>query len=477
MGKEAETGETRETWRTDSSQSVDVQDVPAVGPKKAWWHPIKEPGSAVQIVIAAVVAIGIGLAITSTVDDIPTACPEILEIPGTTWLRALRATVLPLIITSLILAIQSLREMGSGNGARIAKWTLGYYFITTIIAIVFSILTVALGWRRLMVPVEGGESDEADSGLNSSDDAPSEPHEAVVLLFETLIPQNIFKALAEDVLLSVMVVSIVVGCLLKRDSPILRVVKEIEEMVLKIITFLIKLAPIGVFFLILPNMFRLDISEIGQNLGVLIGAALSGMFIHMFITLSIIYAVLVKENPYTFFLRISPAWMTAWGSASSAATLPVTMRTTLAQGVPMIVTKFAVPVGCLVNMDGTAIYFPVVVTFMAATQGQTLDGAQYVIIMLLSTLATIGASPIPSSSLVLTVMICEAVNIEITGMFAVVIAIDWFLDRFRTAVNVCGDCYAAKVVAKMTDIKDSDDEYDADAVEGVAVRRDGDQQA
>jgi Na+/H+-dicarboxylate symporter len=114
---------------------------------------------------------------------------------------------------------------------------------------------------------------------------------------------------------------------------------------------------------------------------------------------------------------------------------------------------------------------------MAATQGESLDAAQYVIVMLLSTLATIGAAPIPSSSLVLTVMICEAINLDVTGMFAVVIAIDWFLDRFRTAVNVCGDCYAAKVVAAMTGIKDSDDEYDADVVDGVAVRRDGDEQA
>ncbi|KAK7704375.1 hypothetical protein SLS64_008562 [Diaporthe eres] len=475
MGKEVEAGDTRETWRTDSSRSVDVQDVsadPVVEPKKRWWHPIKEPGSAAQIVISAVVAIAVGLAVTSTVDSVPEACTEILGIPGTTWLRALRATVLPLIITSLILAVQSLRDLGSGNGALIAKWTLGYYIVTTIIAIVFSILTVSLGWSRLMVPVQGEDREESDP-----DGEKVQPHEAVVILFETLIPQNIFNALAEDTLLSVMVVSIIVGYLLKRDSPILRVVKEIEEMVIKIIIFLIKLAPIGVFFLILPNMFQLDISEIGQNLGVLIGAALSGMFIHMFITLAIIFAVLVKENPYTFFLRISPAWMTAWGSASSAATLPVTMRMTLAQGVPVTVTKFAVPVGCLVNMDGTAIYFPVVVTFMAATQGITLDAAQYVIIMLLSTLATIGASPIPSSSLVLTVMICEAVNVPITGMYAVVVAIDWFLDRFRTAVNVSGDCYAAKVVAKMTGIKDGDDDYDDNVVEGVAVRRDGDDQA
>lgn len=95
MGKEIEAGETRETWRTDSSRSVDVQDIsatPVVEPKKPWWHPIKEPGSAAQIVISAVVAIAIGLAVTSTVDSVPEACTAILGIPGTTWLRALRAT-------------------------------------------------------------------------------------------------------------------------------------------------------------------------------------------------------------------------------------------------------------------------------------------------------------------------------------------------------------------------------------------------
>lgn len=118
MGKEIETGETRETWRTDSSGSVDVQDIPAnpvVYPEKRWWHPIKESGSAAQIVIAAVLAIAIGLAVTSTVDSVPAAASELLEVPGTTWLRALRATgelnyvweVPPYFLQQLIIATQS----------------------------------------------------------------------------------------------------------------------------------------------------------------------------------------------------------------------------------------------------------------------------------------------------------------------------------------------------------------------------------
>lgn len=109
-------------------------------------------------------------------------------------------------------------------------------------------------------------------------------------------------------------------------------------------------------------------------------------------------------------------------------------------------------------MDGTAIYFPIVVVFLAATQGITLGAADYIIVVLLSTLASIGTTPIPSSSLVLVVMIASSVGVPITGMYAVVVAIDWFLDRFRTMVNVSCDCFAAVVVTKITGIRDEEGE-------------------
>lgn len=105
-------------------------------------------------------------------------------------------------------------------------------------------------------------------------------------------------------------------------------------------------------------------------------------------------------------------------------------------------------------ISSTAIYFPICVTFLAATQGITLNAAEYIIVLLLSTVASIGATPIPSSSLVLTVMIANSVNVPITGMYAVVVAIDWFLDRFRTALNVSSDLFAAKIVYVLTKIED-----------------------
>jgi Na+/H+-dicarboxylate symporter len=105
-------------------------------------------------------------------------------------------------------------------------------------------------------------------------------------------------------------------------------------------------------------------------------------------------------------------------------------------------------------MTRTAIYFPIVIVFLAQTQGTLLSATQYVIVVLLSTLASIGVTPIPSASLVLMVMICNSINLPVTGMYAVVVAIDWFVDRFRTAVNVSGDIFAAGILAKLTGIVD-----------------------
>lgn len=104
----------------------------------------------------------------------------------------------------------------------------------------------------------------------------------------------------------------------------------------------------------------------------------------------------------------------------------------------------------------TAIYFPMAVVFLAATQGITLGVSQYVLMVLLSTLSAIGTTPIPSSSLVLSIMIANSIDVPLTGMYAVIVAIDWFLDRFRTSINVSGDLFASVIIQKMTGITDDD---------------------
>ncbi|GIZ36937.1 hypothetical protein CKM354_000040200 [Cercospora kikuchii] len=430
---------------------------------------LKTPGSAIQIVLAALVAVGIGLAVSFTVDDIPEAAPVVLQIPGTLWLRALRATVLPLIVTAIILAVQNLKAMTKG-GSKLAKWTISYYVLTTVLAVVHSMILMDLVWSNLMVQADADSLEVAEEDQETIDErASQQPHDIVVTVFTSFIPQNVFQALAEDQLLAVLVTAVVVGCLLKPNSSLLRAIKEIDRIVYVIIEFLIKLAPIGVFFLIVSNLMTLDVATIGQNLGVLIGASLAGMFIHLLIFLPAIFWIFTRQNPFTWWLKHAPAWILAWGSASSAATLPVTMRCLDKNKVPKNVYKFTAPLGCLINMDGTAIYFPVVVVFLAITQGQVLNAGDYALIVILSVLSSIATTPIPSSSLVLTVIIADSVGIPMTGMYAVVVAIDWFIDRFRTALNVSSDIFAAKIMAKVTGITDDnlDAGEDGQAVEEV----------
>lgn len=228
-------------------------------------------------------------------------------------------------------------------------------------------------------------------------------------------------------------------------------------MVTVVITLLIKMAPIGVFFLILSNLMRLDMAAVGRNLGIHIAACLSCFFLHLFIVLPFLFFCFTKwQNPYAHWMRCSPAWITAWGTASSAATLPVTMRTLYKVGIPTVIVKFAAPFGCMINMDGSAIHFPIAVTFLARTQDINLTAVEYVIIIFLSTLGAIGGAPLPSAGLVIIVMIAGSVNVEITGMYAVIVAIDWFLDRFRTMINVSGDLYACRIFEVQTGIKDED---------------------
>ncbi|KAK0649922.1 Sodium:dicarboxylate symporter [Cercophora newfieldiana] len=452
-----------EEARTSTSSPTNAaHESPEV--KKPWWNSVFVAGSVTQIIIAAVLAVSIGVAVSYNVENIPKAATVLVGIPGRLWLRALRAVVLPLIVTAMILAVQRLKAM-TGGGKKLAQWTIGYYVGTTLLAIVISTILTDLVWGRLMTVVSGSSLEVSEKDAETYKERESLAiHDVVQQMFDSFIPNNVVNALANDSLLAVLITAVVVGYLLDTTSSIVRVLEEIEVLITKIITFLIKLAPIGVFFLILPNLFLLDMKDIGVNLGILIGGGIANMGIHLFIVLPILFFAFTRQNPYAYWVKCSPAWLTAWGSASSAATLPVTMRCVAERGVPYTINKFSVPLGCLVNMDGTAIYFPLCVVFLAVTQGIKLTPADYVIICLLSTLASIGTTPIPSSSLVLTVMIASAVNVPITGMYGVIITIDWFLGRFRTAVNVSGDLFAARIVEKMTGIKDDPEDMSDEEV-------------
>lgn len=157
--------------------------------------------------------------------------------------------------------------------------------------------------------------------------------------------------------------------------------------------------------------------------------------------------------------QLLPAISTAFGTASSAATIPVSMECVQSLGIPQAVYGFTVPLGATINMDGTAIYFPIAVVFLAGVQGIALSLMDYVMITIIAVLSSVGATPIPSSSLVLILMIAEAVNIPETKMFGLIIGFDWLVDRGRTMTNVIGDCMGAACIYQLCpDIDDIESE-------------------
>lgn len=252
---------------------------------------------------------------------------------------------------AIIIAVQNLKAMAKG-GAKLARWTICYYVGTTVFAIIISTIMTDTVWRPLMTVASGESLQVTDSDQETIDEnSGMAAHDIVVQVFESFIPQNVVASVAEDELLAVLISAVVVGCLIKGpDSSLMRGIREVEKIVMKIITFLIKLAPIGVFFLIMSNLFTLDIQDIGQNLGIFIAGTIVQIAIHLFVVLPIIFFAFTRTNPYIYWLKSSRSWITAWASASSAATMPVTLQVAAKHGIPSNVAQFVIPLGTLVNM-------------------------------------------------------------------------------------------------------------------------------
>ena len=219
------------------------------------------------------------------------------------------------------------------------------------------------------------------------------------------------------------------------------------NMVITVIGF----APIAVLFLVTGALaINEDLGEMFRNMGVVIVAVLTGHICHTLCFLPLMYYCLVRKNPFRYMRQCSDAYLFAFGCASSAATLPVTIKAVEATGeVDPSIAKFVSTLGATINMDGSGIYFPVVILYLADTGGlgDDVDAGTLILILLVSTLGAIGASPIPNAGLVMILTIWEAVfqGRTIPPEVAYLQAIDWLLDRFVTVVNVCGDTIVNRI--------------------------------
>nr|KAG5703950.1 hypothetical protein BaRGS_020547 [Batillaria attramentaria] len=226
----------------------------------------------------------------------------------------------------------------------------------------------------------------------------------------------------------------------------------LNEIIMKLVALVMWYSPVGIMFLIAGKILSLDDpAKVGQMLGMYMVTVLAGLIIHAVVTLPLIYFVIVRKNPAKVFIGILQAWVTAIGTASSTATLPVTFRCLEENlNIDRRVTRFVLPIGATINMDGTALYEAVAPIFIAQMNGMDMTFGKIVAISLTATCASIGAAAIPSAGLVTMIMVLTSVGLPAEDI-SLIVSVDWFLDRIRTSINVLGDSYGAAVVAHLSE--------------------------
>ena len=407
-----------------------------------------------------------------------------LEVGGEVFLSLLKMMVVPLVVTSVmsgILGLGDVRKLGKPGGAAVL-----YYVCTTVLAVAIGLVVVniirpgvgTVDQDTLDTLSAGGDATTARASiLNAMAEDTGLPKEDIAEVFDELrigeeeaptigtilnnlilmlFTDNLITSAAEMNLLPLIVFSIIFAGMLttmgSRVSALTEIIAQINDALMAFILLLMKLAPLGIFCLVAARFGEAQAEgEFGQTLAQTawyVATVLAGLAIHALITLPLILWLITRRNPYRFMLQMSQALLTAFSTASSSATLPVTMEcANLKAGVSKRSTEFVLPLGATINMDGTALYEAVAAIFIAQAIGFDLSFADQLIIALTATLAAIGAAGIPEAGLVTMIIVLNAVGLPLEYV-GLILAVDWLLDRFRTAVNVFGDSVGAAVVEK-----------------------------
>ncbi|XP_060551511.1 excitatory amino acid transporter-like [Ruditapes philippinarum] len=225
----------------------------------------------------------------------------------------------------------------------------------------------------------------------------------------------------------------------------------LNDIVMKLIILVMWYSPFGIMFLICGKILELeDIQAVAARLGLYIVTVVAGLGVHALVSLPLTYFIITRKSPLILCKAVFQAWITALATASSSATLPVTFQCLEdTMKIDKRVTRFVLPVGATINMDGTALYEAVAPIFIAQMNGIELSFGQILTVSLTATCAAIGAAAIPSAGLVTMLMVLTSVGLPVEDV-SLILAVDWFLDRLRTSVNVLGDSYGAAVVAHLS---------------------------
>jgi len=411
-----------------------------------------------QILIAIMLAIVVGYTINQFTTDVSApslfgiAYVSIFNYIGTMFLNALRMIIVPLITSSIIIGVAGIGS--GGNLGALGGKTLLFYASTTLAAILVGLLVINVigpGYvdgepARDLLALDASAVDIAAKveGRGAGD---------VAEVFLRMVPPNIIKAAAEGQMLGLIFFAILFGYFMTHltheyAEPLFNFWNGVFHVMMKMTEWIMLFAPIGVFGLVAKVVAETGFDAAGP-LATFAIAVIAALAMHAFITLPLLLRFVGRVDPLKTLKGASPAMLTAFSTASSSATLPITMDSVEENiGVSNKVSSFVLPLGATVNMNGTALYECAAALFLAQAYGLDLTlGVQFTIVAI-ALMTSIGVAGVPSASLVAIAIILAAVGLPVEAI-GVLMVFDRILDMMRTSINIWGDCCCATIVARL----------------------------
>jgi len=363
---------------------------------------------------------------------------------GTVFIRLLRMVIVPLVFTSIVTGVAS---VGSSKSiGRLGLKTILYYICTSIFAIMIGLMLTNLLHPGVGANIPSGDFDPSNLQTPSST--------ADILI--RMIPLNPINAMTAGDMLGIIFFSIFLGFAMTKlkpehQEPLKKFFNAAFEAMMKITEIVIKMAPLGVLGLMVKAVSNAGL-DMFKTLFLYVVTVASGLSLHLFIVLPLIFYLLTRYNPILHLRAMASAFITAFSTSSSNATLPITMQCVEKNaGVSNRISSYVLPLGATVNMDGTALYECAGVIFISQVLGLELTIAQQFVIVLTALLASIGCAGIPSAGLVVIFIVTQAVGFQdaqVAVIIGTMLAVDRPLDMYRTMINVVSDSVGTVVVAK-----------------------------
>jgi len=386
---------------------------------------------------------------------------------GTIFINLLKLIAMPLIVVSLINGVSNLKDVSKLSS--IGLKTIGLYILTTVIAISVGLAIVNITKPGKVFPEDKAREFEqryADHAQTKKASAENIKKETPLKFIVDLVPQNLVQAMSNNTrMLQVIFFSILFGISIvllpdKKSKPVKKLFFSLNEVVLKMIDIIMKMAPYGVFALIASLIVDIAGENPGDTLSLFAALGLYGVtvILGLLVMIFVVYPLFLKfltKIKYSNFVKaITPVQMLAFSTSSSAATLPFTMETAEEKlGIDNEIASFVLPLGATINMDGTSLYQAVAAVFLAQVYGMDLGLSGQLTIILTATLASIGSAAVPGAGMVMLIIVLTAVGIPTEGI-ALIFAVDRPLDMLRTAVNVTGDTTVASIIATSENLID-----------------------